>query len=546
MQLWKIAALAIAIPASTTAVKAAEPAARPSCLQAFGPLGSAPGAALTVVDASTLEGPSDLRSLRKKAKDGKPIIIKGGNFSGKKFGDDDFSNLCFDGTNLSGTRWSKSRAEGAAFINANLTGAVFDRANLRGVLFRNSILTRMDASGGNLAYGQLDGGWDPSIAGLRLENAQMTGFRFVCGASSADGCPFDRKQISLRGANLSNASLASFALWDANLVDVVLNNTEIALDQIAQYANANVQGPLIVRAGEKKTQLSAAAFQLAVTAFSTPAKPDTECNDPSTALSQIFCQAGQSALRAYRDDVDRLYQSTVTMARPDGTNITVVGPGKEQERYLSALRKCALKAEDKAISCIGERMTQRRAALVAQLTKSNPLEPDVRALFVNVQTPLLQTISQDVRLAGLTPLLIGSAPSFLLAYRDEQDMLNGKGVSQNLEGLQCSYNFAPLSPRKGSGKTAGGKKAAGPAFAAWSSGAEFTVAPRTKTKQKKAKKPRKGKRGVTTAIAANTIAPQPVITGTGCGTSFSSGPLVRVPLSEDDFDLLWTKYQTPR
>jgi uncharacterized protein YjbI with pentapeptide repeats len=540
MQLWKFAAICSILfmqsPSADAAQSNPQAASSTSCLKVLGKLGAGTDSTtITVVDGSTLEDPSDIRSLRKKAKDGLPIVIKGGDFANRKFGDDDFSNLCFDGTKLNGTRWIKSRANGAAFIGADLTGAVFDRVNMREVLFRNSILTRMDASGANMAYGQLDGGWDPSMAGLRLENTQMTGFRFVCGASSVDGCSFDRKQISLRGANLTNANLAAFALWDANLVDVVLNNTVIALDQVPQYGNANVQGSVLVYAAGKQASLSPDAFLLAVTALGAPQKPDTECASPTTPLSQIFCQAGQSALRAYRDDVDRLYQSMTAKLRPDGTAITVVAPEKEQSRYLASLRKCALRDEGKAIACISDRMVKRRAALVALVTKSSPLEPDARALFVNVQTPSLQSVSQDARLANLTPLLIGSAPTYLLAYRDDNNLLNARGVSQSADGMRCIYGF-PLSSKTKSRQ----KNISGSTFNAWSSGAEFAVQPYRKVK--KVKKTRKGSRQAAlkqaTSVQTDTASLKP-----GCATTLSSGPLVRLPLSEEDFDLLWTGSQ---
>jgi Pentapeptide repeats (8 copies) len=537
---FKISLIGLILTGQSATANAAQPSAQAattsnSCLQAMGALGSAPNAAIRIVDGSTFNSPSDVRSLRKKAKDGLPIIVKGGNFSGKKFGSDDFSNICFEDSDLTNTRWSKTRADGVAFINANLTGATFDRVTLRGGLFRNSILTRMDASGANFSNGQLDGGWDPSMAGLRLENAQMTGFRFLCGTNSNDGCSFDRKQISLRGANLTNAKLGSFALWDANLVDVVLNNTEIALDQIPQYANANVKGPLIIQSAGKQSTLSPAAFQQAVAAFGAPAKPDTECNSPATPLSQIFCQTGQSGLRAHRDDIDRLYQSISRQQRPDGTTIIVTAPTKDQERYLSKLSKCALKAEDKAITCISTAMAKRRAALVVTLTKNSPLEPDARALFVNAESPLLQSLSRDERLSSLTPLMIGSSPTFLLVYQDDDNLLNARGVSQSPDGARCVYGFASVSlvkSRKANAKSS--------AFLAWSSGAEFAVKPQGKIKRKKIKK----KRGNKQTATASPTQPETVSAAQGCATSLQSGPLVRVPLPDDIFDLLWTDYRT--
>ena len=62
-----------------------------SCLKAAGALGSTDIQAAKAVDGKTLEDVSDIRSLRSKAKDGQAIVINGGDFSGKKFGNDNFS-----------------------------------------------------------------------------------------------------------------------------------------------------------------------------------------------------------------------------------------------------------------------------------------------------------------------------------------------------------------------------------------------------------------------------------------------------------------------
>jgi uncharacterized protein YjbI with pentapeptide repeats len=542
MTFWKFAAILAILPLQASPVSALQKTPRPSrftppagsCLEAAGSLGSNAIQSVKTIDGKTLKDVSDIRSLRAKARDNLAIVINGGDFSGKKFGNDNFSNICFLGTNLANTRWSKSRADGAGFIGANLSGAVFDRVSMEHVLFRNTNLTRTDASGAKLSYGQLDGGWDTSMAGLRLENAQMIGFRFQCGTSASDGCSFDRKQINLRGANLTDASLASFTVWDANLVDVILNNTEISLDQIPQYADANITGPMIVRATNKRVTVSPDAFRLAMTALSGGNAPDTECSNPDKPLLKIFCQTGQSELRAYRDDVDRLYASTSVTTRSDGTIITVIAPGKEQEKYLNALRKCALKEEDAATLCITDKMTKRRAVLVAALTAKSPLEADARALFVNVQTPLVQAVARDARLASLTPLLVDAAPAFLLAYRDDDNALNARGTSQALGGAACTYSFAPVAA-----KTSRKAKSTGPTFAAWSSGAEFAVQPYQKVKRKKVKKTRKNKKGKRITTTSTVLQAIDLPSGPGCAATMRSGPLVRLPILDDDFDRLW-------
>lgn len=249
-------AIATALAGTAPAYSAQAPgvAAGPppnSCQAMAGPLGGA-GRLPEAVDGSKLKDAGDIEKLRSKAKDGRTIVVKGGKFSGEKFGNDNFSNICFVGSDLSNTKWSRSRAAGIGFIDTDLTGSTFDRVNMDYVLFRNAILARVDAAGVQMSYGQLDGGWDPSMAGLKLDNARMLGFRFICGFTSSDGCSFDRKQISMRGADLSFAALSSFPMWDGLFDDVRLYYTEIGIDQMNMFSAAEIAGPVMVRAENRQ------------------------------------------------------------------------------------------------------------------------------------------------------------------------------------------------------------------------------------------------------------------------------------------------------
>jgi hypothetical protein len=370
----------------------------------------------------------------------------------------------------------------------------------------------------------LDGGWEPSIAGLRLDNTQMVGFRFVCGTTSRDGCPFDRKQLSLRAANLTDASIATFPMWDVQLDDVLINNTEIAFDQIPSFRLAQINGPVLVRAGERLIPLDADSLRTAAGAIEASKQSDAECLNPDTALSQLFCQAGRSDLKAYRDDVNRLYENSIaalTTAKGNGINVT--GPSKAQAKYEKSLSRCILKDDEEvAVACIMQNMTKRRAILVGGLTKSLPLEAEARALYLSVQTPYVQTILRNPQLAKLTPFIVDNSPNLLLAYRDDSAVVIARGYAPGADGQQCAVSFDPIKGKRSSRSN--------PAFSAWSSGAEFTI--NTAGKKKKKRKVKKGKRG---AVAA------PVLPdATGCGQMIYSGPLIRVPISEDDFDRLWT------
>ncbi len=481
------------------------------------------------IDGATLKNVSDIKSLRSKAKDGRLLVIEGGDFSGQKFGSDNFSNICFRGTKLANTRWSKTRALGIGFIDADLSGATFDRVWMDYVLFRNTVMAKLDATGTRMTFGQFDGGWDPSIAGLKLDNAHMVGFRFICGITSADGCAFDRKQVSLRGANLTGGSISSFSIWDTMLDDVRLDNTEIAVDQITQFANALVVGPVLVKLERRRVTLQPEAFKVAAQTLGTNRVASDECATSDVPLVQFLCQAGQAPLRADRNDIERLYQISVGQRRDENGQIIVQAPNSIHLRYQKAMRKCLLKEEDLARSCLAGVMAKRRTMLVAQLMKAQPLEAEARAIYVSTQTPLADAVARDTKLAGLTPLLIDLSPHVLLAYRDDNEVLQARGIGQNGAGARCQASFIAAAPVKKSRK----KAVAGAQFVAWASGAEFTMG--TPPSLIKKKKPRKSKKKRAQEVV---VAPP-----TGCLEFIQSGPLLRVPVSEDDFDRLWLSQQ---
>jgi uncharacterized protein YjbI with pentapeptide repeats len=512
-----------------------------SCQVAAGNIGSA-GAYSEVVDGAKLKSAKDIEKLRSKARDGRPIAVQGGNFTGEKFDNDNYSNICFIGSNLSNTKWSRSRANGIGFINSDLTGATFDRVFMDYVLFRNSTLARVDASGAQLAYGRLDGGWDPSMAGLKLDNARMLGFRFVCGITSSDGCSFDRKQISMRGADLSFASLSTFPMWDGRFDDARLYYTEVGIDQMSNFAASEISGPLVVKAENRQITLMPDAFRSAAAALANTRTADAECKGPDGPLTEIFCQAGQGALRAYRDDVQRLYDTTRSPAAAvyNDNTISVTAPNKVHDRYIKALKKCALKEEEKSIPCIKANMEKRRAVLVAELVKTRPLEKDTRALFVSVQAPMVQAIASDPRLSAFAPLLFDSASQVLLAYNDEEEGLQAKGYMPIGDGQICSATFSkkPVSAKKKSSS----KKGELLTLATWNSGAEFAIGQQVVRykKVKKIKKTVRNKKGKLVTIRV------PVVenSGVGCSAYQISEPLIRVPISEDEFDKLWVTKKT--
>jgi uncharacterized protein YjbI with pentapeptide repeats len=441
------------------------------------------------VDGRTLRKPADIAALRKKAKDGSLILVDGGDFSGQKFSGSGFSNICFRSVRLTNTQWKGVKASGIGFINSDLSGADMSKARMDHILFRNTIVASATARQARFAYGQLDGGWDARLTNWQLEGAQLTGFRFKCGTSTADGCGFERKAINLRGADLSGAQLASFTLWEPLVDGVILNETEIGLDHVPLLASA--AGPVIVREGNYSARFSASDYAGLHKALVSANPDNAKCTAiPLSPLRKIICEEPSGRLlRAERENI-RLYSTVAPTA----------APSPAQQSYENDLDDCATKEEDVAAACLAEVFEDRRDSLVAQQLASQPMERNGRALFVSDEVPYLRQIMTDPALSRVGPILAGSARAYLLVSTDSSGAVSAVATTTDAYGRQCSAR------REGRGV-----RTMTPRI--WMTGADFgTIRPRNRS---------------AASVSSQT-----------CQPGLSSGPLVRIPVSNDDFDRL--------
>ncbi|MFA6118015.1 MAG: pentapeptide repeat-containing protein [Sphingomonas sp.] len=240
------------------------------------------GASLPVaVDGATLKNAGAIGRLRRKAKDGGVILIEGGDFSGQDFRKADLASICFRGSDLSKSNWSGVTAPGLGFIDTDLSEAQLTGAVLPGVLLRTATLAGADATGADFRGGQLDGGWKASLAGWKIDGANFSGFRFQCGVTEADGCPFDRQGISAKGADFSGASFHGFSFWGSALDNARFEGAEMGLQDLTQIEGATLPATLVLRQGKKHYSVTgpvAAAIARALTtsateAVSAPGKP---------------------------------------------------------------------------------------------------------------------------------------------------------------------------------------------------------------------------------------------------------------------------------
>jgi uncharacterized protein YjbI with pentapeptide repeats len=450
----------------------------------------------TAVDGRTLKRAADIAALRKNAKDGRAIVVDGGDFSGQSFSGNGFSNICFKGTKLARTKWTGAKASGIGFINTDLTGARMERAQMDHVLFRSASLTQANARRARFAYGQLDGGWDGSVAGLNLDGANLTGFRFACGSNATDGCGFDRKKINLAGADLSGASLYLFSMWEPALDGVTLNKTEIGLDHIGQFSVTKITGPILVRAGDQTVAFDVSGFDALRAALISVGAAPTNCAGNNTPLRQLICDEPSGELSHMERENMRLYTSVV----PDAVVISGA-----QEDYLADLDACATQPEEAARTCLKVEFDARRAALINQLVATKRVELGARALFVRDDVPHLRMAVAHPDVRKLAPVLAAASSAYLLLRIDEDGNESAIAVGTDPAGKRCTASHIRGAARRSAPPR-------GLTTRTWLTGADFTtIAPRT----------------------ANGLSYE-----NPCPGKMPSGPLVRIPIEPKDFERL--------
>ncbi len=396
-----------------------------ACIDALGAVGSQP-AGIQTVDGSRMKKPADLVRARKASKSVAPIIVQGGNFRGADFRKIAVTNICFVGTDLANTRWARANANGAAFVDADLSGADLSDATMARVLFRNAKLEGARANRAELSGGQFDGGWRGSLANLNLDSAQLTGFSFVCGLGEDNGCPFDRKGMTARGADLTAARLSSMAFWELDLRGAKIDRTEINFDTLRLLSGASLAGPLIVRGGDASVTLEAAEVPAVLAALPGPANEGAAaCTEDTATLANILCNARGTPLEALARDVATLEGMDAALA------------ANSARAYLNRLNSCFGKEMVQARICVTDNMKDRRERLAQALANRTWLKPGERALFVRVDDALATAVASRPALQRLSPAIAGMATSYVVVQLNSRGFASMRGAALTQSGDRC-------------------------------------------------------------------------------------------------------------
>ncbi|HEU0098761.1 MAG TPA: pentapeptide repeat-containing protein [Allosphingosinicella sp.] len=211
------------------------------------------------VDGRAIWGVAGLADLRAAWGDAL-ILVQGGDFSRAPFRGRRLRNFCFFGSDFTESDWRGAETSGVGFIGADFSGAWLDRSRMRGLLLDTVKLDGATALGADWRGGMLRGGPMGSLKRVRLDGADLRGFRVDCAGGSDTACVSHWGTVSLRGADLRGADVDSLRA-EVDWTGARIGGTRVSLHQLTEIGPARRLGPLIVRAGDAEASLTLAEFR---------------------------------------------------------------------------------------------------------------------------------------------------------------------------------------------------------------------------------------------------------------------------------------------
>jgi uncharacterized protein YjbI with pentapeptide repeats len=412
-----------------------------SCQSIAGSL-TGEGASMPVaVDGTKITSSRALNKVIRDAPYGQPLIIKGGNFSGWSmgltwrglFGPKKFlNNVCFVDTKMANTNWLEAQTSGMGFINVDLTDAVMDEAQLPFVLFRNTTLKGVQAKGADFSYGKLDGGWSSSIANWNIEDADLTGFRFVCGSNENNGCPFDRSGIKASRANLTNASVRGFSVLDADFTQARIEGIELGIEQLDQLNGAVALGPVRLHGGPFMQLASAQEFNALRANRNAAVPPDTRCDAPKDPLLIAICSDPSRAMMTLNDDIASLTAGKIL-------------DKKLSKKFIKERQKCLKLKGERQLSCLSGELTNWRQTLITNSPAPAWARQAGNIIFARSDLGINKDPVSAALWGRFGTIIIGSAPAFVAAKIDPSGRVSMRGKATGVDKEFCHFNVENLT-----------------------------------------------------------------------------------------------------
>jgi uncharacterized protein YjbI with pentapeptide repeats len=399
-----------------------------SCLASAPPLGAkAPG---FTIDASRFKKAKQLEAVRRKTREG-TIFVSGGTFVGADLRKLKLYDMCFFGTDFSQSDWTGLAAPGLGFVDVDLTGAQMKDTHLPDVLLRDTRLELVNAAGARWMQGRLDGGWEGSLRGLDLTNADLTDFRFACGSAAKDGCAVARSGMVMTGANLRRASLATFHAGDLLLTGARIDQTELALDHLVLVRDARLAGPVVLRSAGRAVMLfpQEVARLAEVSAAHDPVSADCTQTVSDNAAVASICALPGSEPRDLMRSVAQLEAST--RVQPDFA--------AKQKAWHERRDGCmALPDADEQPACLKEAYRARLGALRMALGTPQWLREPGYRLFLSREAAFPTDRDEPGLYAKILPVLLDSAAAAVILRTDGKGGIAAKVVARSACGFDVN------------------------------------------------------------------------------------------------------------
>ncbi|GAA0480751.1 hypothetical protein GCM10009096_23550 [Parasphingorhabdus litoris] len=366
------------------------------------------------VDGSTIRKLLDLKNVRRRNGRGTaPIVIDGGNFAGWQLKKLKLQNICFVGSDLSGSDWSSVSASGLGFVRSNLAGANLSGAQLTSSLWRESDLSDVNASGANLDGSLVDGGWTGSFARTSFDGALMRGVRFSCGAGETDGCSFNRQGLSLKGTDLRQAQISSFAFWDTDTTGAQLGGATIALNQLPVFNDIQLDRPALLVVGNRQIPVT----QDDVSALRQAIRFEEGSSEAPWCLGQNAepCPVSTSENAALYRDVQRL------AAARTGT-----AANRSKAAFNKARNDCLAKNGDEQTACLVASHWRHREALLSQGGQPEWLDGETIRVYGAGELSIDPALADTRIVEQVAPTLIDQMATLVVLRSDKPGQLQAR------------------------------------------------------------------------------------------------------------------------
>lgn len=404
-----------------------------ACLAAAPALGAPrPGFA---IDGATIKGVNGLEKLRRKTKTG-TIFVTGGKFGGERFAKAALSDICFFDSNFAKSDWRGFTGSGLGFIDSDLSGADLSGARFPFVLMRDVTLAGANATGSDWINGRLDGGWKGSLKGVKLDNARLRGFRIECGTSEKDGCPVEREGLSMRGTDLTKASVYPYPLPDVDMAGAVIDQTEIGIDHLGRLATAKLNGAIVVRSKRRAAMFFPGEALRLATSLNAPAGSGTQmsgrnraCIAASTPVDRAVCAVPGSEMTSLVEEVAVLETQSPVRAtvRRGKKGRRVASPSAAaRAKWLASREACLTKGDDQD-DCLLSSYRARRTALLGAGGRPPWLSESGRMLFVSADVPVSSDVAGNPIFDRLRPIMLDAAQSVVMLNIGSSGGIQAKG-----------------------------------------------------------------------------------------------------------------------